>query len=122
MFPEPPFTPEEICTLTMEFYRRNYIEGLFLSSGIIQDPTFTMELLYRTIWLLRNHYHFNGYVHVKRFREQIRAGGADGVSGRPYEREPGTAHGGGAADTGTEQAPEKYSDAHAADPERHPCE
>ena len=51
--------------LTMEFYRRNYIEGLFLSSGIVQDPTFTMELLYRTIWLLRNHYHFNGYVHVK---------------------------------------------------------
>ena len=49
----------------MEFYRRNYIEGLFLSSGIIQDPTFTMELLYRTIWLLRNQYHFNGYVHVK---------------------------------------------------------
>ena len=51
--PRATFTPEEICTLTMEFYRRNYIEGLFLSSGIIQDPTFTMELLYRTIWLLR---------------------------------------------------------------------
>ena len=63
--PRATFTPEEICTLTMEFYRRNYIEGLFLSSGIIQDPTFTMELLYRTIWLLRNQYHFNGYVHVK---------------------------------------------------------
>ena len=47
------------------FDRRNYIEGLFLSSGIIQDPTFTMELLYRTIWLLRNQYHFSGYVHVK---------------------------------------------------------
>ena len=63
--PRATFTPEEICTLTMEFYRRNYIEGLFLSSGIIQDPTFTMELLYRTIWLLRNQYHFSGYVHVK---------------------------------------------------------
>ena len=63
--PRATFTPEEICTLTMELYRRNYIEGLFLSSGIVQDPTFTMELLYRTIWLLRNHYHFNGYVHVK---------------------------------------------------------
>ena len=105
--PRATFTPEEICTLTMEFYRRNYIEGLFLSSGIIQDPTFTMELLYRTIWLLRNQY---------------RAGGADGVFGSPYEREPGAAHGGGAADTGTEQAPEKYSDAHAADPERNSCE
>lgn len=59
------FTPEEICTLTMEFYRRNYIEGLFLSSGIIKNPSFTMELIYRTIWLLRSKYRFNGYVHVK---------------------------------------------------------
>ena len=63
--PRATFTPEEICTLTMEFYRRNYIEGLFLSSGIIRNPTFTMELICRTIWLLRNRYHFNGYVHVK---------------------------------------------------------
>ena len=63
--PRATFTPEEICTLTMEFYRRNYIEGLFLSSGIIGNPTFTMELICRTIWLLRNKYHFNGYIHVK---------------------------------------------------------
>lgn len=63
--PRATFTPEEVCTLTMEFYRRNYIEGLFLSSGIIRNPSFTMELIYRTIWLLRNKYHFNGYVHVK---------------------------------------------------------
>lgn len=63
--PRATFTPEEICALTMEFYRRNYIEGLFLSSGIIQSPTFTMELIYRAIWLLRNQYKFNGYIHVK---------------------------------------------------------
>ncbi len=63
--PRATFTPEEICTLTMEFYRRNYIEGLFLSSGIIGNPTFTMELICRTVWLLRNQYRFNGYVHVK---------------------------------------------------------
>lgn len=63
--PRATFTPEEICTLTIEFYRRNYIEGLFLSSGIIQSPTFTMELIYRSIWLLRNKYRFNGYIHVK---------------------------------------------------------
>ncbi len=63
--PRATFTPEEICTLTMEFYRRNYIEGLFLSSGILQSPTFTMEMIYRTIWLLRNKYRFNGYIHVK---------------------------------------------------------
>ena len=63
--PRATFTPEEICTLTMEFYRRNYIEGLFLSSGIIQNPNYTMELIYRTIFLLRTKYRFNGYVHVK---------------------------------------------------------
>lgn len=63
--PRATFTPEEICTLTMEFYRRNYIEGLFLSSGIIGNPTLTMELIYRTLYLLRNTYQFNGYIHVK---------------------------------------------------------
>jgi putative DNA modification/repair radical SAM protein len=63
--PRATFTPEEICTLTVEFYRRNYIEGLFLSSGIVNSPTFTMELICRTIYLLRNKYHFNGYIHVK---------------------------------------------------------
>lgn len=59
------FTPEEICTITMNFYRRNYIEGLFLSSGIIKSPDYTMELLIKTISLLRNKYHFNGYIHAK---------------------------------------------------------
>ena len=63
--PRATFTPDEVCTLTMEFYRRNYIEGLFLSSGILNSPSFTMELIYRTVWLLRNKYRFNGYVHVK---------------------------------------------------------
>lgn len=63
--PRATFTPEEICTLTMEFYRRNYIEGLFLSSGVIRNPSFTMELICRTIGLLRKQYRFNGYIHVK---------------------------------------------------------
>lgn len=63
--PRATFTPEEICTLTIEFYRRNYIEGLFLSSGIVESPARTMELIYRTLYLLRNRYRFNGYVHVK---------------------------------------------------------
>lgn len=63
--PRATFTPEEICTLTMEFYRRNYIEGLFLSSGIIKSPSFTMELIMRTVFLLRNKYRFSGYIHVK---------------------------------------------------------
>lgn len=59
------FTPEEICTLTMDFYRRNYIEGLFLSSGVLHNPSYTMERMYQTIWLLRNKYNFQGYIHVK---------------------------------------------------------
>ena len=59
------FTPEEICTLTINFYRRNYIEGLFLSSGIIKNPDYTMNLIIETISLLRNKYHFGGYIHAK---------------------------------------------------------
>ena len=59
------FTPEEICELTINFYKRNYIEGLFLSSGIIKDPSYTMELIYTAIWRLRNIYRFEGYIHVK---------------------------------------------------------
>lgn len=59
------FTPEEICELTINFYKRNYIEGLFLSSGIIKNPDYTMELMIQTISLLRNKYHFGGYIHAK---------------------------------------------------------
>ena len=59
------FTPEEICELTINFYRRNYIEGLFLSSGIVKNPNYTMELIIKTIELLRNKYHFSGYIHAK---------------------------------------------------------
>ena len=59
------FTPDEICTLTMEFYRRNYIEGLFLSSGILKSPDYTMELIYAALWKLRHEYRFQGYIHVK---------------------------------------------------------
>ncbi len=59
------FTPEEICAITMEFYRRNYIEGLFLSSGIIGSPNITMDLIYQTVFRLRNICHFHGYIHVK---------------------------------------------------------
>ena len=63
--PRATFTPEEVCQLTIEFYRRNYIEGLFLSSGVLQNPNYTMELLYQTLCLLRTKYRFEGYIHVK---------------------------------------------------------
>ncbi len=59
------FTPEEIANLTMQFYRRNYIEGLFLSSGIMRSPDYTTEQLIAALELLRNVYNFRGYIHVK---------------------------------------------------------
>ena len=59
------FLPEEICTLVIEFYKRNYIEGLFLSSAVYKNPTYTMEQIFYTIYLLRTKYHFHGYIHVK---------------------------------------------------------
>lgn len=59
------FAPEELITLTMSFYRRNYIEGLFLSSGVIQTPDHTMELMIRIIKTLRQRERFNGYIHIK---------------------------------------------------------
>ncbi|MBC8062445.1 MAG: putative DNA modification/repair radical SAM protein [Clostridiaceae bacterium] len=59
------FTPDEVADLTINFYRRNYIEGLFLSSAIINNPNHTMELLIQTVKKLRNIYKFNGYIHVK---------------------------------------------------------
>lgn len=59
------FTPREIADLTIAFYKRNYIEGLFLSSAVIKNPDYTMERLYEAIFILRKEYNFNGYIHVK---------------------------------------------------------
>src|ERR1700759_5402518 len=59
------FTPEEIVTLTLGFYRRNCIEGLFLSSGIIRDPDYTMEQVVRVARTLREEHQFRGYIHLK---------------------------------------------------------
>ena len=59
------FTPEELARLTISFYKRNYIEGLFLSSGVTRSPDNTMEQIYQAIRLLRYRYEFHGYIHVK---------------------------------------------------------
>src|ERR1044071_4452728 len=59
------FTVEEVVDLTINFYRRNYIEGLFLSSGIFKSPDYTMERLVRVAKLLRTEHRFNGYIHLK---------------------------------------------------------
>lgn len=59
------FSPEEVVWLTTEFYRRNYIEGLFLSSGIIRSPDYTMEQIVRIARMLRHNHRFRGYIHLK---------------------------------------------------------
>ena len=63
--PRAAFTPRELAELTIGFYRRNYIEGLFLSSAVIRSPDDTMELMIRALELLRTEYKFNGYIHAK---------------------------------------------------------
>lgn len=59
------FTPRELATLTVEFYRRNYIEGLFVSSGVVNNPDYTMELIIETARILREDEGFRGYIHAK---------------------------------------------------------
>ena len=63
--PRARFTPEEVVTLTLDFYRRNYVSGLFLSSGIIRSSDYTMEQLVRVAKLLREEHQFRGYIHLK---------------------------------------------------------
>ena len=59
------FTPHELADLTFSFYRRNYIEGLFLSSGVLRSPDYTTELMIKALRILREEYRFNGYIHAK---------------------------------------------------------
>ena len=63
--PRAAFTPRELCELTMGFYRRNYIEGLFLSSAVMVSPDYTTERMIQTLRLLREEYRFGGYIHAK---------------------------------------------------------
>lgn len=63
--PRAAFTPRELADLTIEFYRRNYIEGLFLSSAIKRSPDYTMEQMYECLRILREEYQFGGYIHAK---------------------------------------------------------
>lgn len=63
--PRAAFTPDEIVDLTINFYKRNYIEGLFLSSAVIQSPNHTMDMIYQVVKKLREDHNFNGYIHTK---------------------------------------------------------
>ena len=77
--PRSTFTVQELVDLTIEFYRRNYIEGLFLSSGVVRSPDYTMERMVRVVKDLRTAHRFNGYIHMKSIpgcsRELITEGG-----------------------------------------------
>jgi len=63
--PRAAFTPDEIVDLTMNFYKRNYIEGLFLSAAVFKSPNYTMELIFEVVRRLREEHNFNGYIHAK---------------------------------------------------------
>lgn len=63
--PRASFTADEVIELTMNFYRRNYIEGLFLSSAVLKNPSYTMELMLDIVKRLRNEHGFYGYIHIK---------------------------------------------------------
>ena len=63
--PRAMFTPRELADLTIDFYRRNYIEGLFLSSAVVRSPDYTTELMIKALTILRDDYGFSGYIHAK---------------------------------------------------------
>ncbi|MBR5534695.1 MAG: putative DNA modification/repair radical SAM protein, partial [Ruminiclostridium sp.] len=63
--PRAMFTPRELADLTIDFYRRNYIEGLFLSSAVVRNPDYTTELMIKALTILREEYGFSGYIHAK---------------------------------------------------------
>ena len=63
--PRAAFAPRELADLTLQFYRRNYIEGLFISSAVLQSPDYTMERMIETLRILREEYRFRGYIHAK---------------------------------------------------------
>ena len=63
--PRASFTPRELAELTINFYRRNYIEGLFLSSGVLKNPDYTCEQMIEALRILREEYRFSGYIHAK---------------------------------------------------------
>ena len=63
--PRTTLNPDELAALTIAFYKRNYIEGLFLSSGVLKNPDYTMERMIKSLEILRGEYRFNGYIHAK---------------------------------------------------------
>ena len=79
---------EEVVNLTLDFYRRNYIEGLFLSSGIIRSPDYTMEQVVKVARTLREMHQFRGYIHLKTIpRGRARTDRRSRALGRPHQHQ-----------------------------------
>lgn len=112
------FTPQELCGLTIQFYRRNYIEGLFLSSGIRRSPDETMEQIYRVLFFVAQAVSFQRLYSCEGHSGRIcRACAGSRVSGRPHEPESRAADRTGAAKAGTGQDTGKNPDTDASDTE-----
>ena len=89
--PRAAFKPRELADLTIAFYRRNYIEGLFLSSGVIRNPDYTTELMIQTLSILREEHGFRGYIHAKAVPAPRPSSCSSWGTYRPHEREHGAA-------------------------------
>lgn len=107
----------ELEEITMEFYRRNYIEGLFLSSGVVRNPDYTMERLTAIVRDLRTIHRFNGYIHLKAIPGASQELLAEASTlCRPYECEYRDSQGGVPEGTGTRERPSERVPAHASHP------
>ena len=104
--PRATLSVSELVDLTMEFYRRNYIEGLFLSSGVVRNPDYTMERLVRVAKDLRTVHRFNGYIHLKSIPgSQQGAGARSRIVCRSSEREPRNPYRSKPQDAGSRERP-----------------
>ena len=118
--PRATFTAGELAELTMQFYRRNYIEGLFLSSGVVRDADYTVEQMIRVLRILREKYRFCGYIHAKAIPGGRPAADlAAGAAGRPAERQHRAALGREPPEAGAGQEPGDDPSADAADRRDH---
>lgn len=112
------FTPDEICRLVIEFYRRNYIEGLFLSSGVWKSPDYTMRLIYETLLRLRREISVSGIYSCEGDSRSLSGSDPnDWISGRQDECQCGTSYSRESSSAGTAQEPKEYSGSHALCPE-----
>lgn len=116
--PRARFTPEEVVTLTLDFYKRNCISGLFLSSGIIRSADYTMEQLIRVAKLLRQEHQFRGYIHLKTIPDAAPELIAEAGLYAPPQRQHRAAHRNQPGTPGTGKERRQHPPGHAQDSSR----